>query len=164
MGPYDQRVIATRSDVLTYTTSILPETVITGPVTASITLLLDQADADVVLRLCDVYPDGRMMLMMEGHVRLAAALGNYTQAVPARAGQLYTVDVDLGHISLAVNAGHRLSLLLTASNFPKLLTNPNDASAPLADHHDPRPVTISISDHSFIKLYVDQRAHRSDSR
>ncbi len=154
VGPYDQRAITERADVITYTTSVLSPTVISGPVTASISLSLDQPDADVVLRLCDVYPDGRHMLMMEGHVRVAAALGNYTKAVPAAAGQVYTVEVDMGHISLAVNAGHRLSLLLTASNFPKLLLNPNDGSAPLADHHDPRPVTVSISDDSYIKLYT----------
>jgi predicted acyl esterase len=126
-------------------------------VTASVSLLLDQPDCDIVLRLCDVYPDGRSLLMSEGHVRIAAALGNYTMAVPASAGQLYSVEVDMGHISLAVNAGHRLSLLLTASNFPKLLINPNDASAPLDDHHNPRPVTISISDQSSIKLHVERR-------
>ena len=39
-----------------YTTSALPKPmVITGPVTASIMLALDQPDADIVLRLCDVY-------------------------------------------------------------------------------------------------------------
>jgi|LauGreDrversion4_2_1035121.scaffolds.fasta_scaffold2297680_1 predicted acyl esterase len=91
-------------------------------------------------------------------VRVAAALGNYTRAIPASIGQIYTVDIDLGHISIAINAGHRLSLLLSASNFPKLLINPNDASAPLADRHNPRPVTISIADQSFIELFVETKA------
>jgi hypothetical protein len=154
VGPYDQRPIAQRDDVLSYTTPALPATVISGPVSASITLVLDQPDADIVLRLCDVYPDGRLMLMMEGHVRVAAALGNYSEAVCAVPGQRYTVDVDLGHISLAVNSGHRLSLLVTASNYPKLIVNPNDCSAPLSQHHDPRQVTVAIGDESFVKLYV----------
>jgi hypothetical protein len=42
VGPYDQRSIASREDVLTYTTSVLSQTVVSGPVTARITLLLDQ--------------------------------------------------------------------------------------------------------------------------
>ena len=156
VGPYDQRPIAQRDDVMSYTTPVLPTTlVISGPVSARITLVLDQPDADIVLRLCDVYPDGRLMLMMEGHVRVAAALGNYSEAVLAVPGDAYTVDVDLGHISLAVNAGHRLALLLTASNYPKLLVNPNDGSAPLSQHHDPRPVTVAVSDDSYVKVYVD---------
>jgi putative CocE/NonD family hydrolase len=154
VGPFDQRPIAERADVLSYTTPVLSQMVISGPVTASISLILDQPDTDIVLRLCDVYPDGRIMLMMEGHARVAAALGNYTHAAPAIPGNMYTIDVDMGHISLAINSGHRLSLLLTASNYPKLLVNPNDGSAPLSDHHDPRPVTISISDESFVQLYV----------
>jgi predicted acyl esterase len=112
------------------------------------------------LYFCNIlcrYPDGRAMLMMEGHVRVAAALGNYTQAVAASPGRVYTVNIDMGHTSLAVNAGHRVSLLLTASNFPKLLVNPNDGSAPLADRHSPRPVTVSISDDSFIEIHVQTR-------
>ena len=156
VGPFDQRSIAERGDVLSYTTAALSQMVISGPVAASISLMLDQPDADIVLRLCDVYPDGRLMLMLEGHARVAAALGNYTHAVACTPGKLYTVDLDLGHISLAVNSGHRLALLLTASNYPKLLVNPNDGSAPLSDHHDPRSVTISISDESFIQVHLQQ--------
>ncbi len=116
--------------------------------------MLDQPDADIVLRLCDVYPDGRAMLMMEGNVRVAAALGNYTQAVAAAPGRVYSVEIDMGHISIAFNAGHRVMLLLTASNFPKLLVNPNDGSAPLADNHNPRPVTVSISNESVLKVHL----------
>jgi predicted acyl esterase len=127
---------------------------LSGPVVVSITLILDGPDADVVLRLCDVYPDGRYMLMMEGHVRVAAALGNYTRAVPAAAGTLYNVSVDMGHISLAVNSAHRLSLLVTASNSPKLLVNQNDGADPLSDHHTPRSVVVSISDESYITFHV----------
>ncbi len=155
MGPYDQRLIAQRDDVMSYTTPVLPTILISGPVSARINLVLDQPDADIVLRLCDLYPDGRLMLMMEGHVRVAAALGNYSKATLATPGDVYTVEVDMGHISLAVNSGHRLSLLLTSSNFPKLIINPNDGSAPLSEHSDPRPVTVGISDDSFIKFFVE---------
>jgi predicted acyl esterase len=130
--------------------------VISGAVTASISFILDQPDADNVLRLCDVYPDGRLMLVLEGHARVAAAPGNYTHTVACTPGNLYTVNLDMGHISLAVNSGHRLSLLLTASNYPKLLVNPNDGSAPVFEHHDPRSVTISISDESSIKVHLQQ--------
>ncbi len=160
VGPFDQRSIAERDDVLSYTTPQFGRPLtISGPVTASISFMLDQPDADIVLRLCDMYPDGRLMLMMEGHVRVAAALGNYTRAVPAAPGNMYSIDVDMGHMSLAINSGHRLSLLLTASNYPKLLVNPNDGSDPLADHHDPRAVTMSISDHSFVKVYGQPLEH-----
>ena len=156
VGPFDQRSIAERDDVLSFTTAALSQMVISGAVTASISFILDQPDADNVLRLCDVYPDGRLMLMLEGHARVAAAPSNHTHTVACSPGNLYTVNLDLGHISLAVNSGHRLSLLLTASNYPKLLVNPNDGSAPLSDHHDPRSVTISISDESFIKVHLQQ--------
>jgi len=46
-------------------------------------------------------------------------------------------------------------LLVTASNYPKLIVNPNDGSAPLSQQQHPRQVTVAISDESFVKLYVE---------
>ena len=70
VGPFDQRSIAERDDVLSYTTAALSQMVISGAVNASISFILDQPDADIVLQLCDVYPDGRLELMLEGHARV----------------------------------------------------------------------------------------------
>jgi len=77
-----------------------------------------------------VYPDGRSMLMMEGNARLALAPPTFTrvQPFPASGSPPLAVTIDLGHISIVFNAGHRLRLSIATASSPKLWANPNDGT------------------------------------
>ena len=56
-GPYDQRPIEARPDVLTFTSEPLPEDLeVTGPVTVTLYASSSAPDTDFVARLTDVYP------------------------------------------------------------------------------------------------------------
>ena len=67
IGPMDQRPIEGRADVAVFTTGVLasPLTVV-GRITVRIFLRPDTKDLDVAVRLTDVYPDGRSMLVTDG--------------------------------------------------------------------------------------------------
>ena len=64
----DQRVVAARPDVLSWETEPLAEdVVISGPVTAKLFAATTGSDADWVVKLIDVYPDGSAEAGMAGY-------------------------------------------------------------------------------------------------
>ena len=59
-GPMDQRKIESRPDVLVFTSEALTEPLeVTGKVLCRLWAASDAPDTDFVVKLCDVYPDGR---------------------------------------------------------------------------------------------------------
>src|SRR5690606_27546120 len=69
-GPRDQRPIESRNDVLVYTGPILKEPVaIAGPVRMKLYAATDGRDTDWMVKLVDVYPDGRAINVAEGILR-----------------------------------------------------------------------------------------------
>ena len=70
-GPRDQQVIEARSDTLVLSTPVLTEPVeVTGRLRAVLWVSTTALDSDVAVRLTDVYPDGRSMLVLDGIRRL----------------------------------------------------------------------------------------------
>src|SRR5919199_2605524 len=69
-GPFDQRPIEARPDVLVYTTAPLErDTEVTGPITVHLWATSSAPDTDFVARLTDVAPDGRAINLTDGIVR-----------------------------------------------------------------------------------------------
>eukprot|EP00040_Diaphanoeca_grandis_P041105 m.262518 g.262518 ORF g.262518 m.262518 type:complete len:612 (-) comp45914_c0_seq1:80-1915(-) len=154
VGPYDQGPkVETREDVVVFSSGVITTAIeVTGRVSAQLNLSISTPDASIILRLTDVYPDGRSMLMMEGDVRLALLKDN-TKINLITPGQPMIVDVDLGHISLVFNEGHRLRVSIATANSPKLWVNPNDGST-FVDAK-PRETTVSIYHGSASFLDID---------
>jgi len=123
-GPRDQRPIEGRGDVLTFTTVPLEAPVeVTGRVRANVFVASDARDTDLSVRLCDVYPDGRSMLITDGILRLRyrESLSEPTLLEP---GKVYQVAVDLWSTSIVFNTGHRIRVTVTSSNHPRYDVNP----------------------------------------
>jgi putative CocE/NonD family hydrolase len=81
-GPKDQRSIEGRPDVILFTTEPLKENIeITGDVKAKLFIGTDQKDSDIVVRLTDVYPDGKSILITEGILRLGTDLSSDSAAL-----------------------------------------------------------------------------------
>lgn len=124
-GPRDQRPIEQRSDVLVYTTPPF-----TSPVTVcgKLRLILfgasNRFDTDWAVRLTDVYPDGRSILMTDNILmaRHRHGLEREDSLIPY---QVDTFDIDLWSIANVFNAGHRLRISITSSNYPRFERNPN---------------------------------------
>ncbi|MEA3225510.1 MAG: CocE/NonD family hydrolase, partial [Planctomycetota bacterium] len=69
-GPMDQRKIESRPDILLFTTDVLAEPVeVTGRIYAKLHVSSDCPDTDFTVKLTDVYPDGRSMLVADGILR-----------------------------------------------------------------------------------------------
>jgi len=70
-GPLFQNPIEDRNDLLLFTSDPLTEQLrIAGPVTTQLYVSSDTPDTDLVLRLTDVDPQGRSVLIQEGGLRL----------------------------------------------------------------------------------------------
>jgi len=96
---------------------------VTGRVRAKVFVASDARDTDLSVRLCDVYPDGRSMLITDGILRLRyrESLSEPTLLEP---GKVYQVAVDLWWTSIVFNTGHRIRVTVTSSNHPRYDVNP----------------------------------------
>jgi len=124
-GALDQRPNEGRPDVLTFTSPPLREPLeVTGRITLRLWAASSAPDTAFVATLCDVYPDGRSMLVTEGALR-AACRRSFLQPTPLESGQVYEFRVDLASTSIIFNRGHRLRLDLTSSSAPRYAVHPN---------------------------------------
>ncbi|MCX8037514.1 MAG: CocE/NonD family hydrolase [Candidatus Sumerlaeia bacterium] len=129
-GPYDQRSIESRSDVLVYTSPQLTEPLeITGRVWVELYASSSAVDTDWTARLCDVYPDGRSMLVCDGILRARCrdSTSSPTAIVPH---QVYRYMIDLWSTSIAFNTGHRIRLIISSSNSRRFEPNRNNGLPP----------------------------------
>jgi len=124
-GPMDQRKIESRPDVLLFTTDALAEPVeVTGRIYAKLYVSSDCPDTDFTVKLTDVYPDGRSMLVTDGILR-ASLRNSFEQPELLHSGQRCELTVDLWSTSLVFNSGHRIRVAISSSNAPRFEPNPN---------------------------------------
>jgi hypothetical protein len=124
-GVYDQRPVSGRADVLKFATPPLAEPLeITGRVKVRLYVCTDARDTDFTAKLVDIYPDGREILMLDGiqHLKFRNGFEMPDYLLP---GEIAEVEIDLWSISLIFNAGHRIGLHVSSSNFPRFERNPN---------------------------------------
>ena len=128
-GPYDQSSVETRDDVLIFTSPILTEPYeATGPVKAHLFVSSDRTDTDFTVKLSDVYPDGRSMLITDGVLRMRNRNGTDHWEL-MEPGTIYEIDVDLWSTSYIWNTGHQIRVTVSSSNYPRFLPNPNTGDA-----------------------------------
>jgi putative CocE/NonD family hydrolase len=131
-GPMDQRPVESRSDVLLFDSEPLTEPLeVTGRITAKLFISSDCPDTDFTVKLCDVYPDGKSLLVTDG-IRRASLRNGFEKHVPLEAGEIYELEVDLWSTSLIFNTGHKIRVAVSSSNSPRFEPNPNTG--------DPHPV------------------------
>jgi len=121
-GSRDQRKIEERC--LTFTSAPLDADLeVTGPVIAKLFISSSAADTDFVVRLTDVLPDGRSMLVCDGIQRARYRKSNYRPSL-LEPGKVYELTVDLWATSHLFQRGHRIRAVLNSSNFPRFDVNP----------------------------------------
>ncbi|MCD6574010.1 MAG: CocE/NonD family hydrolase [Thermoplasmata archaeon] len=130
-GPYDQRLIENRDDVIVFTSDSLNEPVwVTGRIKARLYVSSDCPDTDFTVKICDVYPDGRSMLITDGILRMRNRNG-FDHWEFMEAGKVYEIEVDLWSTAYIWNKGHKIRVEVSSSNAPRFLANPN-TRAPIA--------------------------------
>jgi hypothetical protein len=131
-GPLDQRRLEERPDVLVYTSDPLERPLeITGPLAATLHAATDAPDTDFVVKLTEVWPDGRSLILAEGIIRCRSGQGRLLDADVAHE---YTVD--LVATSNLFAAGNRIRVLVTSSSFPRFDPNANSGNAFGTDSDD----------------------------
>ena len=124
-GTCDQAPLASRPDVLVFETGPLAEPVeVTGRIVARLFVSSDAPDTDVTAKLLDIRPDGTQALVTDGILRVRHRGGQDSEAFLAP-GEIVSIEVDLWSTSLVFDAGHRIGLQISSSNFPRFDTNPN---------------------------------------
>jgi putative CocE/NonD family hydrolase len=138
-GPYDQREIEARPDVLSYTSAPMdkPYTVL-GAVWVTLHAASSARDTDFVARLVDVHPDGRAFNVLDGIVRASAretypAPGVVRPVAPSpiEPDLPYEFSIDLWATGLTFRPGHRIRVDVTSSSHPRWIRHTNTAGNPL---------------------------------
>lgn len=136
IGPYDQARtgILQREDVVIFSSSVLaaPLTVV-GRVRASLWIASNCTDTAFTVMLLDEYPDGRSYNILDGILVTRARDGYNVTAADLVAGQAYNIDIDLWSTAYQFNAGHRIKIAISSSNYPRFERHPNH-SGPLTNH------------------------------
>lgn len=126
-GTYDQREIESRDDILVFTSAGLTAPIeVTGELNAVLYISTDVPDTDFSVRLTDVYPDGRSMLVADSVVRASHREGPDHLAPHLEKDKIYKLDVNLASTSIIFNKGHRIRVAIAGTNFPRFDVNFNN--------------------------------------
>jgi putative CocE/NonD family hydrolase len=124
-GAFDQQKMETRPDILVYSTEPLKEGVeVSGPVDVTLYVSSDVKDTDFTVKLLDVYPDGRAYNLDETIQRVRYRDG-YDKQVWMEPGTVYKVSLSPMTTSNYFDAGHRIRIEISSSNFPRFDRNLN---------------------------------------
>ena len=126
-GPLDQRALERRDDVLVYTSEPLGRDLeVVGPVEMVLYAASSARDTDWIVRLCDVQPDGRSIVLTEGIVRAryrGSADGDSTELLEPNEVAEYRIRCY--PVANVWRRGHRVRLDVTSSSFPRFSRNLN---------------------------------------
>jgi putative CocE/NonD family hydrolase len=123
LGPTDYRPVEDR--VLCYTSAVLEsDLAVVGPVTAVLQASSSALDTDWVVRLCDVWPDGRSVSVCDGILR-ARYRESLSQPRLLEPNAVHSFRVDLWSTAQVFKTGHRLRVHVTSSDFPRYDRNLN---------------------------------------
>ena len=121
----DQRSVEARKDVLVYSTEPLekPMTVV-GPIEVVLYVSSSAKDTDFMVKLVDVYPDGRAIDLNNDAFRVRYREG-FDKKVLMQSGEVYKVTLPNMVTGIRFATGHRIRLDIFSSNFPNYERNLN---------------------------------------
>lgn len=123
-GAKDARSFEKQSGVLVFTTSKLIKPVEwTGRVRAELFVSSTAKDTDFIVRVSDVYPDGRSILIIDYPIRARYREG-FDREVLMEPGKIYKVAFDVGWMSQIFNTGHRICVTVASTGAPLYEPNP----------------------------------------
>jgi hypothetical protein len=133
-GPMDQRPVDDeRADVLVWQTAPLTFPVETsGPVEMVLYASSDALDTDWVVKLEDVYPDGRAMLVTDMilDARHANGFEDEELLVP---GQIYEFRIELWDTSITFPPRHAIRVAIASTNYTRFESDPQTGE-PFDEH------------------------------
>lgn len=157
-GAFDQRKMEARPDILVYTSDPFKEpTEVSGPMDVTLYVSSDAKDTDFTVKVIDVQPDGTAYNLDETIQRVRYRNGYNKPLAWMEPGQVYKVALQPMNTSDYFDAGHRLRIEVSSSNFPRFDRNMNTGGrnydetqgvvAHNAVHHSgkyPSKITITV--------------------
>jgi uncharacterized protein len=132
--PPDDSLVEHRPDVLVFTGEPLPTPLdLAGPLRAEFQVASSAPSMHVIVRLIDVFPDGRTRRIRDG------------AALVRDAPQEPHIVVDLGATGYRVREGHRLRVQVASSDFPRYLPY-------FGDERDPWTATTGVPNEQRLRL------------
>ncbi|MEO1101247.1 MAG: CocE/NonD family hydrolase [Pseudomonadota bacterium] len=129
-GAYDQREIEARQDVLVYTSAPLEDDVaVFGFINTELFVSSDAPDTDFTVKLVDVAPDGTAWNIADTIQRMRYRDG-VEQEVFMEPGETYAVTPPPMLAANVFQAGHRIRVEVSSSNFPTYARNLNTTGNP----------------------------------
>jgi uncharacterized protein len=123
-GAQDAREHEKHPDVRTFTSDPLQSPVEwTGKVRAELFVSSTARDADFIVRVTDVYPDGRSILIIDW-IRRARFREAWDREVFMKPGEVYKIAFDVGYLSQVFNKGHRIRISVASTGSPFYDPNP----------------------------------------
>jgi putative CocE/NonD family hydrolase len=122
-----QPATCSRSDVLSFVSPPFEEAfTIAGRTKVSLSVASSAPDTAFTAKLMEVLPDGRAVNIRDGITSLAYRNGA-DEPLPYRASEAVDIEIELWPIEWQVQAGSRLRLDVSSSDFPKYHVHPNRA-------------------------------------
>jgi putative CocE/NonD family hydrolase len=130
MGPFDQRAVERREDVLVYTSPELEKPVeVTGPILVRLFAATTAKDTDWTAKLVDVHANGSAQNIQDGIIRARYRESNQ-RASFIEPGKVHEYAIDLWATSNTFLPGHRIRVEISSSNFPRFDRNLNTSEDP----------------------------------
>jgi putative CocE/NonD family hydrolase len=142
----DQRFAERRPDVLSFKTDMLKEDItLTGVVTADLLVSVSSTDADFVVKLIDVFPDGLSYnlvdiytekdpvisypmggyeMLVHGEVFRGRYRKSYENPEPFVPGKIERVKFSVGDVAHTFKKGHKIMVQIQSTWFPLVDRNP----------------------------------------
>jgi putative CocE/NonD family hydrolase len=124
LGAKDGQAFEKQKDVRTWTTEPLTKPLeITGEIKAELWVKSTVKDTDFILRVSDVYPDGRSIVLMDYPMR-ARYRDGFDREVLLTPGEPAKLKWHVGWTSIILNTGHCLRVTVSSTGAP--LYEPNN--------------------------------------
>jgi putative CocE/NonD family hydrolase len=140
----DQRFAARRPDVLVYSSEVLTEDMtLAGTVTADLQVALSSTDADFIVKIIDVFPDGfsydtavfgqgngknylmdGYQMLVRGEVMRGRFRNSFEKPEAFEPNTVTQVKFDLPDVAHTFKKGHRLMIQIQSTWFPLVDRNP----------------------------------------
>jgi predicted acyl esterase len=117
-GARDARAFEEQAEVRAWTSNVLTEPLeVTGRIKAEVFVSSTAKDTDFVLRVTDVYPDGRSILLVDYPLRARYHEGFDHQKLLVP-GQVTKLAWDIGWVSIIFNKGHQVRVTIASTGAP----------------------------------------------
>lgn len=143
-GAKDAREFEKQAEVRTFTTEPLEEPIEwTGRVWAELVVTSDAPDGDFIVRVSDVYPDGRSILIVDSILRARYREG-FDKEVFLEPGSPATLRFPIGWLSQIFAKGHRIRITVASTGAPFYEPNPNTGEPLSVDPEQGRVAKVQI--------------------